>query len=106
MLETREENKMAKEPGRKCDKCGKVLIDEKGDIRNHPNMMNSSGKIFLCDGCKEYCKVRQERYGIDIEELLKKGEPKTKKKEAEPKTEEPKEERKAPVKNKKGGSKK
>ena len=55
---------------RKCDKCGKVLIDEKGDIRNHPNMMNSSGKIFLCNECKEYCKVRMERYGIPIEEII------------------------------------
>ena len=94
---------------RKCDKCGLVLIDEKGDIRNHPNTMDSSGKIFLCNDCSDYCKIRMVRYGIPIEEVLKKDksdQAEPKKKEVEPK-EEPKAEKKVPVKKvvKKKGNK-
>lgn len=94
---------------RNCDKCGIVLIDEKGDVRNHPKMMDSAGKIFLCNDCADYCKIRTIRYGITAEEILAK-EKKEKKEVVEvEKKVEPKPETKAPVKKagkKKGGSKK
>lgn len=86
---------------RKCDKCGKVLIDEKGDNRNYPNSMDSAGKIFLCNDCADYCKVRITRYGITVEEILakeKKEKREAEKAESEPKEIEPKSEKKAPVK--------
>lgn len=94
---------------RNCDKCGKVLIDEKGDIRNHPNMMDSAGELFLCNECADYCKIRTTRYGITAAEILNKDKKEKKEAEKAEKEVEPKPDKETPVKKagkKKGGSKK